>query len=228
MHHAEADELGLFKSGDEPKHTRLLAPFDLRLESDQAEMIGRQIVLSKLHDRVRRPTGPRIDEANRFHRAETQRVHAAMRHDLDRQAPFEELFLVEIMDGRGFGVGERVVEALVLLARQRTIQVVALAVVDAAGWPEFAARLPALQLAHRLRDRPEAAIPARLPEHLRAIDGVGQDDRADRIVEVQVIAANEPHDVGGQRLRRQRPGGHDHRIALGSTRESCRPLRDRS
>ncbi len=70
MHHAEAHELGLLEARNHPQHAGLLAPLDLRLESDEAEVIGGQIVLPKLHDRVRRAVGARIDQADRLHRTE--------------------------------------------------------------------------------------------------------------------------------------------------------------
>ena len=98
-------------------------------------MIARQVVLPQLHRRVRRPARPRIGQAHRLHRSEPQRVGAAMGHHLDRQAAFEEFLLVEVVDRRRFGVDQRVVEALVFLARQRAVQIIAFAVVDAAGGP---------------------------------------------------------------------------------------------
>ena len=56
-----------------------------------------------------------------------------MRHDFDREAAFEELLLVEIVHGGRLGRRERVIEPTVFLFGQRTVQVVALAIVDAAG-----------------------------------------------------------------------------------------------
>src|SRR5688572_11914593 len=137
MHHAEAHELGLLEPGDQPEDARLLAPLDLRLEADEAEVIAGESVLTQLHDRVRLAPAARIDEADRLHRSEPQRVAAAVRHDLDRQAPLEEPFFVEIVDRRRLGGDERVVEALVLFARQRAIQIVALAIVHAARWSSW-------------------------------------------------------------------------------------------
>src|SRR6185503_19138457 len=95
MHHAEPDELGLFESRNQPQHARLLAPFDLGLKADEAEMIACEVVLPELHGGVRFATAPRVDEADGFHRAESQCVNASMGHDFDRQAPLEEFLLVE-------------------------------------------------------------------------------------------------------------------------------------
>ena len=133
VHHAEADEFRLLQPGNQAQHPRLLAPFELRLKPDEAVVIARQVVLPQLHGRVRRPARSRIGEADRLHGPESQRVQAAVRHHFDRQAALEELLLVEVVDRRRLGVDQRVVEALVLLARQRAVQIVALAVVDAAG-----------------------------------------------------------------------------------------------
>ena len=132
MHHPEADELGLLEAGNQPQHARLIAPFDLRLEADQAEVIAGQIVLPELNGGIRLAARPRIDQADRLHRPESQRLTAAMRHHLDRQAALEEFFLVEVVDRRRLGRDERIVEALVVVARQRAIQIVALAIVHAA------------------------------------------------------------------------------------------------
>ena len=52
MDHAEPDEFGLLEPGNQPQHARLLAPFQLRLEADQAEVIAGEVVLPELHDGV--------------------------------------------------------------------------------------------------------------------------------------------------------------------------------
>src|SRR5207248_716470 len=83
MHHAEADELSLLEPGNQTEDTCLIAPFDLRLESDEAEMVAREVVLTQLHGGVWLATRAWIDEADRFHRPEPQRVTAAMRHHFD-------------------------------------------------------------------------------------------------------------------------------------------------
>src|SRR5205814_10042551 len=106
--HAEPDELCLFEAWDEPQDARLIAPFDLRLKSDEAEMIGGEVVLTQLDGRERLAAGPGIDQADRLHRPEAQRVAAAVRHDFNRQTAFEEAFLVEIVNGCRFRVDQRV------------------------------------------------------------------------------------------------------------------------
>ncbi len=108
--HAEAHELGLLEPRDHPQHSRLLAPLQLRLESDEAVVIAGEVVLPQLHRGIRLPPGSRIRQPDRLHRTEPQRVFAPMRHHLDRQAPFEELLLVEIVHGGRFCADERRIE----------------------------------------------------------------------------------------------------------------------
>ena len=96
-------------------------------------MIAGERVLPQLHHRIRPASGAGIVEPGRLHRPEAQGVAAAVRHHLDGQAALEELRVVEVVHGRRLRRDERVVEAVVLVARERTIQIVALAVVDAAG-----------------------------------------------------------------------------------------------
>ena len=76
-------------------------------------MIAGEIVLAELDRGVRLPSGPRIPQPDRLHRPEPQRVLAAMRHHLDRKAPFEELLVVEVVNGCRFGRRERSIERAV-------------------------------------------------------------------------------------------------------------------
>ena len=62
------------RPGNQPQHARLLAPFQLRLKADEAVVIAGEVVLPQLHGGVRRAAGARIDEADRLHRPEPQRV----------------------------------------------------------------------------------------------------------------------------------------------------------
>ena len=69
-----------------------------------------------------------------------------MRHHLDRQAPLEERSLSKSWTVADSACDQRLVEALVLLAGERAVQIVALPVVDAAadfghdGLPQDSAR----------------------------------------------------------------------------------------
>ena len=202
MHHAEADELGVLEARDQRQHARLLAPFQLRLEADQAEVVAGEVVLAQLHRRVGRTPGARVDQADRLHRAEAQRVASAVRHHFNRQAPFEELLLVEVMNGCRFGGDDRVVEAVVLLLRHRAVQVITLAIIDATR---------RTRRARATIVSAEAASPSRCAKDPGRVDRLGQDDRTDGVVEVEVVGADEGGDVRRQRFRCQRPGGDDQR-----------------
>src|SRR5712691_856142 len=101
---------------------------------------------------------------------------------------------------------ERVVEPLVLLARQGAVQIVAFPIVDTTGsggrsspWWRAGSR-PGARGA-------QTSVPSRLAEHPAAVNRFREDYRADRIVKVQMVAANESGDVGrqsrgGERARR--------------------------
>jgi hypothetical protein len=99
VNHAEPHELGRRQPRDEPQNPGLLPPLHLRLKAHEAEVVARKRVLSQLHDRVGLAAGPRIPEAHGLHRSEPQRLPPARRHDLDRQAPLEELRVVEVVHG---------------------------------------------------------------------------------------------------------------------------------
>ena len=108
MDHAEADELRLLEPGNQPQHARLLAPFHLRLEPDQAEVIAGEVVLPQLHDRVGLAAGARIRQARPASSARTAACRRRVRHHFDRQAAFEELRLVEVVQRR---LSRRVISA---------------------------------------------------------------------------------------------------------------------
>src|SRR4051812_37489207 len=102
MHHAEADELRVLETRHQLQHARLLAPFQLRLKADEAEVIAGERVLPKLYGGVGHAAGARVNETHRLHRTKPQRVAPAMRHYLEGQTTLEELLLVEIVDRGGF------------------------------------------------------------------------------------------------------------------------------
>ena len=206
MHHAETDELRVFETWNQRQDPGLFAPLQLRLESDQAEVIARQIILPQLHHGVRRPACTWIDKAHRLHGSEPQRLAPSMRHHLDRQTPFKERGRVEVVHGGGFRTGQRVVEAPVLIGRHWAVQVVTLPVIDAAG---RACRVRC-RWCRRVRAS-QTPAPPRCPEHLRHVERLGQDDRADRVIEGQMLVADECGYLSRQGIRRQRSRRHDQR-----------------
>ena len=131
--HAEPDELRLFETGNHAEDPLLLAPFELSLKPNQTEMVAGQSVLAQLHHRERPPPGPGVGEPHRLHGAEPQGILAAARHHLDRQASLEEASLVDRVQARDLGSAQGLVKVPVLGLRHRTVQIVALSVVAAAG-----------------------------------------------------------------------------------------------
>ena len=181
---AVAQELGLFQAGDEAQHARLFAELHVVLETHQVEALGAQVLLAELHARIRAPAGARIGQPHRLHRAEAQRVAAAPRDLLDRQAGFEVAGVVLGDVGGDAGGGQQFVdEALVLLAVERAIEIVVRIVGGLAV--------------------------ARGPERYRGIDRLRVHDRADAVVEVQARGSGEPPDFFGQRAGSERSAGHD-------------------
>src|SRR5216684_3713592 len=105
---------------------------------------------------------------------------------------------------------ECVVEPLILLARQRAVQIVAFSIVDTTG--SGGRRSPQWGAGSRLGPRgADTSVPSRLAEHLAAVNRLGKDYRTDRIVEVEMVAANESGDVGRQSRRGERARRDDDR-----------------
>ena len=67
----------------------LLGMLQLGLEADHVPQRAERIVLAQLDDRIGPAPGARIVEPDRLHRAEAQRVDAALGHHLDRHAAVE-------------------------------------------------------------------------------------------------------------------------------------------
>ena len=100
-----------------PEHALLLGNPEPRLEADQVPHLARPVLPPELHHRVRLAAGARIGQADRLHRAEAQRLAAAARHLLDRQAALEVRHLVELVAVVLVGREQRVDERLVCRAR---------------------------------------------------------------------------------------------------------------
>ena len=181
---AEAQELGVLEARDQAQDARLLAELHVVLKSDQVEALGAQIFLAKLHDGPGTAAGARVVEAHRLHGAEAQRVAAAARDLLDRQAGLEVAGVVfGNVGGDGVGLQQLVDEMLVLVAVERAVEVV----VGAVGG--FAV--------------------ARGPEGDVGIDGLGIHDGADAVVEIEAAGAGEARDLLGERTAGERPAGDD-------------------
>ena len=163
------------------KYPRLLGKTHVILEADQVVAVRPQVFLPQLHYRIRTTAGARIDQPHRFHRTEAQRLAPAPRQFFDGQAGFEEARVVfrDVRRNR-LGRENRVHESLILLAIERTIQIIVGPV--------------------------ERLAIARRAERDRKIDRIRFDDRADRVVEEQPLGAGQPADLFSQRAAGERPG----------------------
>ena len=188
--HPVAHELGLLEAGNHAQDSLLLAPLELGLEADDREVAGRQVVLAELHDRVGAAARARIHESHRLHGAEAQGIQAAAGDDLDGQAALEEALVLELVDARALRRRERLVESPVLRLGHRAVDVVVAA--------------PAI---------------ARGPEPLAEVDRVRLHHRAHRIEEVEVGLPDEGGHVLGERVRGERPGGHDRDRIIGDAED---------
>ena len=121
-----------------------------------------------------------------------------MRHDFDRQTAFKEFLFVEIVNGRGFGGDDRVVKPVVLLLSSDSSDSRP-SVVDAAGRdPGSGSRFEPSE--SDLIRGSRRSSPSRRAKHLLHVDRLGENDRADCVVEIKVIAADDAGDVCGQAL----------------------------
>jgi len=177
---AEALEVGALEAGDHAQHPLLLAPLHARLEAHQVQLALRQVLLAELDDGVGPPAVGAV-EAHRLHGAVAQGVLAAARQLLDGQAPLEEDRPLELVRDDDLGLGDGALERQVLLAVERCVQVV------------LAATLAV----------------ARLPEEPREVEALGVDDRRDGVIEVEVLAPQEPLEGGGHGGRGERAGRED-------------------
>src|SRR5712692_3775290 len=114
MNLPEANEFSLFESGNQTKHTFLLAELEMVLKTNQVVAVRKHILLSELHDGERLPISARIAKTNRFHRTVTQCVSAASRKLFDGQSTREVHRLFELVRRNRFGGEQRLIEPAVL------------------------------------------------------------------------------------------------------------------
>src|SRR5690606_13457190 len=86
---AEPREFGMLEGGNGAEQPDLLGMLELGLEPDHVPQGAERIVLAELDDCMGPAPCARIVEADRLHRAVTQRILAPFRHHLDRHAALE-------------------------------------------------------------------------------------------------------------------------------------------
>ena len=188
MQPAEPGEFRILEPGNAAEHALLRAMLQLGLETDDVVERAELVVLAQLHDRVRlygRIVG--IGQADRLHRPVPQRLAAALRHHLDRQATVEirrvgfPIFEVDL-----FASQERVDKGVVLFLGHRAVDVIR---AGAAGPDLVVARLEPCDL---------------------HVDGIPVHDRRDGIEERQRAFVGEFADRIRQRRRGEGAGRDDH------------------
>jgi hypothetical protein len=187
---AVAQELAVREAGDRPEHARLLAVAHPRLEPDEVPHLAGLVLLAQLHDRVRLTAGARVAEAHRLHRPEAEGVLAARGQLLDRETAFEvrhAAHAAHVVARVLVRRGERGDEGFVFVSREGRVPVVgALALAVARGL-----------------------------EELLELERVGGDDRRDRVVEREGVAAHRRRDRRREQVRRERAGRDDAGIGEG-------------
>src|SRR5690349_13498557 len=120
MEAAEPSELGILETRNGPEQPHLFGMLQLGLEADHVPERAERIVLAELDDRIRPAPGPRIVQADWLHRAEPERVDAALRHHLDRHAALEiGRVLLPVAKLGLLAVEEALMEGEILLLRHR-------------------------------------------------------------------------------------------------------------
>ena len=115
MDRAETQELGLFEPRDRAEHAPLFPYAEARLEPHEIPHLPRPVLPTKLYDRVRARSGPRVGESEGPHRAEAESLRSTGGQHLHGEAPLEVgdavPLVARIVDIR---VREPIDEALVL------------------------------------------------------------------------------------------------------------------
>ncbi len=163
----------------------------LGLEADHVEQRAELVVLAQLHDGIGLLARlARIGQAERLHRAVTQGFAAALGHDFDRQAAVEIGRRLETAERDLLAGDERVDEGVVLLARERAIDVVG---AGAAG---------------------AGLVVARLEPGDAEVDRLAMHDRRDGVEEGERGFAGQRRDRVGERRRGEGAGGDDDAVPI--------------
>ena len=179
MNLSVAEELCIFKTGNQAQHASLFAKLQVVLKADEVVAVGPQVFLAQLHNGPGSFSGARIAQAHRLHGAKAQRVASAPGQHFDGQASLEIVQLLPLLC-LGCLSGQQGIEKKVeLFAIHGAVDVVG-----------------------------GSLVPSRSHVHAIHVDGFGFDDGRDGIVEGQLTSAGDALDfaaqrVGGERARRE-------------------------
>jgi len=128
-----AQEAGVFKAGNQPQHARLFAELEVVLKADQVVAVGAQVFLAQLHHGPGRFAGARVAKADRLHGAEAEGVAAPPGQHFNGQAALEVIQLFPFLGLGGFGLQQRIEEAVELGSVHGAVDVVGRALVQRAA-----------------------------------------------------------------------------------------------
>src|SRR5437764_11981309 len=103
------------------------------LEADHVVCVGQQILLPELDSRKRRAPYARINETDRLHRAEAQRVVTAPRQLFNRQTRLEPARLLEALQRHRLCADESFRHTTILFFIERAVEIIVAAFVVTRG-----------------------------------------------------------------------------------------------
>ncbi len=214
VHHAIPHEFRVFETGNHTKNAPLIAPFHPRLEAHQAPKCAFLILLSKLDDGIRTPSGARIRQSNRLHGSIGESFCAASGEFFNGNAHLEEDRLLgivarlKIVERREFRFGNGLPKRHIFVLLEGTIEIIR---------TRFGSRNAAHHgigcvgsLFNRLHTR-IAFASARRPENLAHIEAVERHGRRDGIIKRERFISCERCDMRSKRIRRKRTCGDNER-----------------
>ncbi len=130
---AEADELGVRQTGNQPKDAALFGIGHLGLETDQIVEGSFPVFLTQLNHCVRAPAGARIAQSDCAHRSKGQSCSAAISHFFNRHAAFKRYETLKVVRRHTIGAPQRADESIVFLSLERQVEIIIPACVIARG-----------------------------------------------------------------------------------------------
>ena len=126
-----AQKFRIFESRNQPKNSRLLSKLQVILKSDKIVRVRAKIFAAKLNHRVRNFAAAWVSKPHRFHGAEAQRVASTTGELFDGKTTFKVVEFFPFWSFNRLGSQQRIIEAVIFLFRERTIDVVCRAFVVA-------------------------------------------------------------------------------------------------